>query len=284
MSSGNSVAVVTGGGSGLGREFALKLSEAGFKVAVIGRREEALSETVRLANAKGGTALAVSAGVSDEHSMALAFALTRSELGAPNLLVNCAGSIGPICPFGKASVSDWWNCFEVNVKGILVCSTEALKDMVPAGAGRIINVSSSAGLSARSLQSAYIASKSAVNRLTEAMAIDLSPSGVSVFSICPGFVRTEMTEGVAKQAGMENIKDALEKGADIPASVAADLVLEIASGKYDALSGKFIRAGVDNPSADVRKIKRRRIVKRAIKNPLSFFFIGELPPGLSRLR
>lgn len=140
------VVLVTGGGRGLGRVMAMALSAAGASVGLIARSRDQLDETVRLVAETGGTAAAAAADVSDERSAAEAIGSLRNCLGPVDVLVNNAGVAGPIGRVWEVDPDQWWRTVEINLKGVLVCTRLVLSDMIGRGGGRIINVTSEAGV------------------------------------------------------------------------------------------------------------------------------------------
>ena len=247
------VALVTGGGRGLGRAFALGLAKAGMQVAVSARTAGQLDETVALVRAEGGIALAVLADVTDQAAVTRMTARVEAELGPIDLLVNNAGAGPPFGPAWEADAADWWRTVEINLKGPMLCSHAVLPGMITRGRGRIINVSSGAGTFSVPYMSAYVTSKCALIRLTEVLADELRPHGVSVFAIQPGTVRTALAEDlIASEAGtrwMPWFKQIFDEGRDDSTQPGTDLVLYLASGAADSLSGRFFAAPADPADA-----------------------------------
>ncbi len=157
-----SVAVVTGGGRGIGRVLALALAGAGAAVGLIARSPDQLAESVQLIEAAGGVAAAASADLSDPEAAATAVDKLRHEFGPVDLLVNNAGISGPIGPGWEVPEQDWWRTIEVNLRSVDLCSRLVLPEMVARRRGRIVNVTSQAGVFRWPLASAYSVSKAAV--------------------------------------------------------------------------------------------------------------------------
>jgi NAD(P)-dependent dehydrogenase (short-subunit alcohol dehydrogenase family) len=241
------VALVTGGGRGIGRGIALGLANAGWAVAVTARSEDQLAETVRLAE---GRAIAVPADVSSLLAVKTMVKAVEAALGPVSLLVNNAAVGGPFGLFWENDPQDWWQCQEVNVRGPMLCCREVLPGMIARKAGRIINVVSGAGCQAFPDMSAYVVSKTALIRLSEQLALELKPHGVSVFPIRPGVVRTAMLEEARHR--LPFVQKFLDDGLDVTPAVVADLVLTLASGLADSLSGRLFSVG-----EDVKEIVRR---------------------------
>ncbi|HEY4610222.1 MAG TPA: SDR family oxidoreductase, partial [Ilumatobacteraceae bacterium] len=245
---GTSVALVTGGGRGIGRIVAEALAGSGVAVGVIARSSTELRETVGTIEARGGTVAAATADVTRPADLANAIAGLRRDLGPFDLLVNNAGVVGPIGPLWEVDASEWWNAIDVNLRGILLTSRLVLPEMVSRRRGRIINLSSQAGVHRWPLVSAYSVSKAAVTKLTENLAHETARHGVGVFSVHPGLLPIGMsnsvTEGSATNPYEENIfewttTELLEGRGAAPAE-AVELILRLANGDGDALSGRHI--------------------------------------------
>jgi NAD(P)-dependent dehydrogenase (short-subunit alcohol dehydrogenase family) len=239
----NRIAVVTGGGRGLGRAYALMLAAAGATVAVIARSKAQVDETVSIIQGTGGLALAIPADVADPQAVERAMKSIEEQLGAIDLLVNNAGIAGPAGPFWQSDPDEWWNTLEVNFRGALLCTRYVLPAMLDNARGRLINISSDAGGLGIPYISAYGLSKTALIRFTETLAIETAGSGVSVFAISPGTVKTNFIEEILTSDSlkwMPWLADLFEDGRDASPAISARLLLQLASGKYDALSGLFI--------------------------------------------
>ena len=243
------VAIVTGAGRGLGRATALALAQARARVGVVARSEEQLAETVRGITEAGGDALAVVVDVCDAAGVERMAREVERTLGPVDLLVNNAGTMGPLGPIWEADPGDWWHSIEVNLRGPYLCSHALLPGMIERRHGRIINVSTSAATVAVAHMGAYVIAKTALIRFTENLAAELLNSGVSVFTISPGTVRTAMTEHVLEsEAGKKWLpwfRKLFDRGRNVPAEKAAQLVVQLASGRADALSGRFIDVSDD---------------------------------------
>ena len=182
------VALVTGGGKGLGAEIARRLAESGARVAVVGRDEAALA---RVAAEIAG--LAVTADVTDAASVGRALARVREELGPISILVQNAG-IALSSPLATTTDADWERVMSVNVTAIFRIARAVIPEMAKSGWGRVVHVASNAGLTGYAYTSAYCASKHALVGLTRALAAEVARRGVTVNAVCPGFLETEMTE------------------------------------------------------------------------------------------
>ena len=185
------VAVVTGGGSGIGRAAAALFAAEGAAIAVLDLVSDAAQETVDLIAADGGQALALTADIADGDEVRTAFDRVSTELGPVGVLYNNAGvnSSGSIL---TSTEEDWDRCMAVNVKGTYLCSAAAARSMTERGGGSIVNQGSVAALVGVANFAAYCASKGAVVALTRSMAVDLAASGIRVNVICPGTVYTPL--------------------------------------------------------------------------------------------
>jgi len=243
------VAIVTGAGRGLGRAVAVALAQAGAAVGAVARSEAQVDETVGAIKQAGGEALAVIADVSHPAAVEGAARQVEAVLGPVDLLVNNAAILGPLGPMWDANADDWWHSFEVNLRGPYLCSRAVLPGMIARRRGRIINLATSAATVAVANMGGYVVSKTALIRFTENLAAELLSSGVSVFAIDPGTVRTAMSQYVLEsEAGMKWLPwfpKLFDQGRDVHAEKAAQLVVQLASGGADALSGCFLGVADD---------------------------------------
>jgi len=184
------VALVTGGGRGLGRDFAVALAKKGMRVGVASRSVTELSVTLALLHAEGIEAVAIPTDVTDEAAVRKMVSVTEERLGPVDLLINSAGVGAPFGPTWETDSVEWWRNIEVNLKGPMLCCKAVIKGMIDRQRGRIINVASGAGIQSIPYMSAYVTGKAALIRLTEVLADELRQHGVSVFAIQPGTVRT----------------------------------------------------------------------------------------------
>ena len=166
------VAIVTGGGRGIGKAIAMGLAKAGAYVAVIARSADQLAETVSQIRQIGSRAISITADVSDPRAVEGMVVEIEESLGPVDLLVNNAGLAGPIGPIWESDPDEWWRCLEVNLRGPMLCSRAVLPGMITRGRGRIVNVASGAGTLAIPYLGAYVTSKTALIRLTEIIALE----------------------------------------------------------------------------------------------------------------
>lgn len=180
------LAIITGGGSGIGEATAHVFAEAGATVVVAGRR---LAPLEKVARTVGGHAIACD--VSDQEDVRQMFAKARSITGRVDVLLNNAGGPGPIAPVAEVDMDDWVTCMNTNLVGAMHCLQEAARIMSAQGSGSIINMSSLMGIHGYPMRSAYVASKFALIGITETMARELGPVGVRVNALMPGAVSGE---------------------------------------------------------------------------------------------
>jgi NAD(P)-dependent dehydrogenase (short-subunit alcohol dehydrogenase family) len=205
-------AVVTGGGSGIGRGIAERLTADGYNVAVLDLNPSDLPHSYI-------------ADVSDRSQIDKALAAIRETLGPITILVNAAGLDG-VQRFAKLSFESWQRVIDVNLNGVFHSVQSVLPDMLEAGWGRIVNISSSSTHGGQPYMAHYVSAKSAVNGLTKSLALELGPSGITVNAIPPGFIDTPMLRR-AEAGGLiggsieEHIERTPVRRVGLPADIAA---------------------------------------------------------------
>jgi NAD(P)-dependent dehydrogenase (short-subunit alcohol dehydrogenase family) len=248
------VAVVTGGGRGIGREIALALADAGASVAVAARSADQVHATAGMIGSLGGRAMAVPVDVTDETGVQQAIASIQDTLGAVTLLVNNAGVGGPIGPTWEVSATEWWRTMEVNLRGVLLWVDAVLPGMVAHRRGRIVNLASNAGAYRWPNVSGYSVSKTAVIKFTENLSVELRNKGITVFAVHPGIVAMGLTELALNSESSPDspagkvaawFREEIVAGRDLPPERVTKLVVELASGRGDVLSGRYIDAHDD---------------------------------------
>jgi len=262
----SSVALITGGGRGLGRAFAIALAQHGVNVAVTGRTETEIRATAHEIAESGGRAIAISGDITDRQTVEQTVARTEAELGPIDLLINNAGMLRALGVVAAIDADDWWREVEVNLRGPLLYAKAVLPGMIDRRRGRIINVASGAGLQAIATASAYCVSKAALIRLSETIALETGAYGIATFAIHPGTVRTPMNaclhdaEAVGRSAPevQQWFRQLYAEGKDTPIERSVELVLTLASGRADALSGCFldVHDDIDAFIADAEAIQR----------------------------
>jgi NAD(P)-dependent dehydrogenase (short-subunit alcohol dehydrogenase family) len=192
-------ALITGGGTGLGRAIALAFAREGANVSVAGRRLEPLEEVVREIEQGGGKALAIGCDVSNAQEAARAVAETTARFGRLTILVNNAGTLH-VSTIETIPEEEWDRVMTVNVKGPFLMSRAALPELRKAGGGSIVNIGSILGLIGAKERAAYCASKGGVTMLTKAMALDHAHENIRVNCICPAIVETDLVRGLFDRA------------------------------------------------------------------------------------
>jgi len=189
------VALITGGGTGIGRAIALEFAREGANVALTGRRLEKLKEVAGEIKKQGGGAKAIECDVTRARDAERAVRETAKQFGKLDVLVNNAGILS-VATVERISEAEWDRVMTVNVKGPFLMSRAALKEFRKAGRGAIVNIGSVLGLVAMKDRAAYCASKGGVTLLTKAMALDHAHENVRVNCICPAIVETELVRGL----------------------------------------------------------------------------------------
>ena len=185
-------AVVTGGGSGIGLAVARRLRADGLDVATIDLRPS-------------DTDLAYTADVTDRSQVDAAVSAIRDRLGPVSVLVNAAGLDG-FKRFCNITFEEWQRVIDVNLNGVFHTIQAVLPDMVEAGWGRIVNISSSSAHSGQPYMAHYVAAKSAVNGLTKSLALEYGPSGITVNAVPPGFIDTPMLRNAETQGFLGDVE------------------------------------------------------------------------------
>ena len=187
------VALVTGAARGIGREIALKLAHDGFAVAVNYASSEAKAEkVVAQIETAGGRAVALQADVRDPDAVVSLFSTVTDELGPVHVLVNNAGITDDGLVL-RMSADQWDSVLNTNLRSVFLCTKAALRSMVRARSGRIINISSVSGISGNPGQGNYSAAKAGIIGFTKSVAKEVGSRGITVNAVAPGFINTDMT-------------------------------------------------------------------------------------------
>jgi NAD(P)-dependent dehydrogenase (short-subunit alcohol dehydrogenase family) len=231
------VALVTGGGRGIGANIARELAQAGARVAVAARTRKQVD-----AVAQEIEGLALEVDVADRKAVERMFSEAERQLGPLDLLVANAGT-GVREDEGAWTVEPeaWWHAFEVNMLGVYLCCHAVIPGMIDRRRGRIVITGSGASYLPGSTNSAYSASKAAVGRFGEILAKQLEPHQIPVFVFSPGLVRTHMTRRFGDDMPWT------------PPELAPRLVRVLASGRADALAGRYIHAEHDDAEDLIRR-------------------------------
>ena len=213
----------------------------------------------------GGKVSAFPTDVIDSMAVDQAFTEVERALGPIDLLVNNAGVVGPLGPFAESDVGAWWRTIEVNLQGQILCAHRALPGMIARRCGRIVNIASGGGASMLPYFSAYVTSKTALIRFSECLAFELKPHGIAVFAMGPGTVRTAMSEyslnSPEGRTWLPWFRDIFDEGRDLPPERPAALLVALASGKADVLSGRYVYPpdDLDRLIEEAREIEARKL-------------------------
>jgi NAD(P)-dependent dehydrogenase (short-subunit alcohol dehydrogenase family) len=242
------VAIVTGGGRGVGLGIVQSLAQAGMSVAIVGRTEAEIEQAAEAARHSGVSALAIVADVTQRHDVARMVSRVVGELGTVDLLVNNAGRARAVGPPWECDPDEWWADVEGNLRGTFLCSHASVEVMVARGHGRVVNVVTLAAATPFPFASAYASAKAAVLRFTDSLAVAAAGHGVFAFAISPGLVRTRLLDDLANStAGRRWIPELAARAPQdyVGADAAGGLVVRLATGVADKLSGRFIHVSDD---------------------------------------
>jgi NAD(P)-dependent dehydrogenase (short-subunit alcohol dehydrogenase family) len=242
------VAIITGGGRGIGKAISLAFADEGAAVVVAARNLSRLEEVAKEIKAKGGKAKAIQTDISDHEQVKQMVAQTIDEYGQIDVLVNNAAAMTTTnADVVDMNLDEWANALAVSLSGTMLCAREVLKYMIPRKSGNIINISSVAGISGVPKESPYSTTKWGIIGFTEALAIEVGKIGIRVNCISPGATRTEEFEewvkrsaidaGISYEEMMSKITDnnALKRIAE-PSEIAACVVF-LASDDSSAMTG-----------------------------------------------
>jgi len=242
------IALVTGAGRGFGRAIAERLAAEGAAVALLSRSLAQLDEVANAIRAAGGQAIGVRCDVTDPGSVSHAVAKTEELLGPIALLVSNAGVPGPFGPIWQVDADEWWRAQAIHIRAPMLFLHHVLPGMVERDRGRAICVSAVASRIVAPHLSAYCTGKIAQNRLVAEAAAELAGTKVAVFAIDPGFAATQLARDTAADpAARKYFKPLIERieavphayGTDPDLARCAERCLELASGRYDELSGGY---------------------------------------------
>ena len=196
------VALVTGGGRGIGKAIVRVLAQEGMIVGLNDVKRELAEATAKSLSDEGLNVVPFPGDISARAVVSGMIDRVEAELGPLWLLVNNAGVINTGMA-AELSEQAWDHAFQVDAKGVFLCSQAAVRRMIPRKEGRVVNIASIAGVIVRTDEIAYCSAKAAVVHFTRVLAVEMAPHGITVNCICPGMTRTEMLIGAAKERGMD---------------------------------------------------------------------------------
>lgn len=248
----NRVALITGAGRGIGRAIALAYAKAGANLSLLARTRRELEHTAQEAEALGARTFISTTDVADPAQVDKMLQQTLEQFSTIDILVNNAGVAGPIGPLHENDVSAWIQAIQINLIGTYLCCRAVLPVMLKQNRGKIINLSGAGATEAWRDLSAYGASKVAVVRLTETLALELAGTNIQINAMGPGSVHTQMWDELrdkAQEAGAEFIYALGQKvtsGGGASVDRATDLAVFLASDDSGLLSGRLISATADD--------------------------------------
>jgi NAD(P)-dependent dehydrogenase (short-subunit alcohol dehydrogenase family) len=236
------VALITGGGNGIGRVTAQLFAKEGASVVITDKIEAAAHETARLLTQAGGKAIALTVDVTNAAEMEASVRQAVETFGKLNILINNAGLGSPTASIPNLSVEDWDLTMNVNVKGVFFGLKYAIPAIIAAGGGSIVNLASVAGIVGTPGMAAYGASKAAVIQLTKTAALENATKGVRVNAVCPAWTKTNLVDQLVAQARHpENAEERLVAGVPLgrlgqPSEI-AQAILYLASDESSFVTG-----------------------------------------------
>lgn len=222
------VALVTGGGTGIGEAAAIALATAGAQVAISGRRLERLNAVVAAIEAAGGAALAIQSDVSDEADAFGAVEQTVAAFGRLDIVINSAG-VNEAGGIQSLDLAGWRKVIDINLWGTIYTCKAAVPHLKAVGGGDIINISSTAGRRAAGLFASYATSKHGVNGFTESIRQELGGDNIRVSVVEPGATESEIADSISDPKWSAAIKHHVTKGGAMKASDIADAIMFIVS-------------------------------------------------------
>jgi len=238
----NGVALVTGGSAGVGKAVAQGLGEAGFAIGILARSPRTLEETQALLARDGVSSAVRVADVRDLGEVASAVGEISNDLGPISTVVNNAGTSLAVGPVWEVDPEDWWTDVETSLKGAFNVCRSVIPGMLAEGSGRILNVSSYAGLRAAPYQSGYGSAKAGLANLTESLNSSLRPFGIRVFTVTPGYVLTSLTKTLSESPAGRQWLPELSGREGLDLDLFIRLTVKIALGEADSLDGRFLHA------------------------------------------
>ncbi len=245
------IAIITGGGRGIGRAIALKFAKEGATVVVAARTKTEIDGVAKEVRAAGGRALAFSVDVADEKQCESAVLAARAEFGRVDILVNNAGDYGPVKPIEEIAPAEWDRVIAVHLRAAFLLTRLVLPEMYARGSGVILNISSLSAKSAFAWGSPYAAAKAGMLGLTRVVAAEAARKGVRVNAICPGPVtETKMSKDlghvlaerlhVSEEDQLKGFLQTILQGRGQTANEIADAALFLCSDRASAITGQSL--------------------------------------------
>ncbi|MBI2847475.1 MAG: SDR family oxidoreductase [Chloroflexi bacterium] len=244
------VAIITGGGTGIGKAIALAYAREGAHSVVVGRTPSTIEETAKEVKALGRKAIAIPTDVAFEEQVKAMVDKTLQEFGKVDILVNNAGIPGRVADVVDEDVEDWNRVLAVNLTGPMLCSREVLKYMIPLRRGVIINISSSAGKRGIAMRSPYCSTKWGLNGFNQSLAMEVGHRNIRVNAICPGNVTGERIErmiartcqatGLPREQVMKQMVAGSPMGRMVTPEEVAALAVFLASDESSGMTGLLI--------------------------------------------
>lgn len=246
MNLAGEVAIVTGAGRGIGREIALTQAREGASVALLARTEAEIRAVAAEVAGEGGVARAYPVDVTRVDDVTALVAAIESELGPVSIVTNNAAAFGAIGPIWEVDPAAWRQDVDVTIHGTFNICRAVLPGMIARKRGRIINMAGGGAAGSFPYGSGYATGKAGILRFTESISDSLAGTGVRMFAMDPGLVKTAMTDyqltSRAGQTYLPNVAGWFDEGIDVPPTLAARLSVEIASGRFDKLAGRMLMA------------------------------------------
>ena len=242
MSKEQKVALITGGGQGIGKAICLAMAREGIRVAVNDIKEDRAVEVVKQIEEEGGIGSSFQADVSNEDQIKSMVAKILRRFKSIDYLVNNAGISDQLVPVVEQDPDRWQKLVDIHLRGTYLCSKEIAKSMIRKKYGRIVNISSIAGLNAFPMRTAYSPAKSAIIMLTKVLAIEWASFNINVNAIAPGFIRTEMVEDFIRLGKMneEEICNRIPLKRLGTSEEIAEIVLFLCSSSSSYITGQTI--------------------------------------------
>lgn len=233
------VALVTGAGSGIGKEIALLYAQEGASVVISDINEDAGNNVADEITQKRGTASFIKADTADPHDSASLVAQAIKEFGALHIACNNAGIGGPLAPVGEYPLDGWDKVISINLSGVFYGMRYQIPALMESGGGCIVNISSILGMVGTQNSPAYIAAKHGVVGLTKAAALEYAAHGIRINAVGPGYIRTPLVVSSLDREALDNLVSLHPMGRLGEATEVAEVVLWLSSDKASFVTGSY---------------------------------------------